>query len=126
MTVTAGQVQDIQTTIESELTSGTWSLYGATPEIKKDVEKLSSKNTWIGMRNTAGKIVYAFNNAPIYFDDRCELVIHSPNRTDLNKIYADVINIFSASSKNITIESTRDESKKNHYVKRITIKLLDV
>jgi len=126
MTVTAAQVQDIQTTVEDELVAGSFALYGSTPQIHKDVNMKTSKNAWINLKNTTGDIIYAVNNSPIRFDDMCELWIYAPNRTDVNKLYADVINIFSASSKNIIIVRPRDGSLRSKYVKIMNIELKDI
>ena len=126
MSVTEAQVQDMQTTVLAELKAGSFALYKSTPQIHIDVKMKTSKNAWINLTNTTGKIIYAVNNAPILFDDTCGLTIYAPNRGDVDKMYADVINIFSASSKNIIITKTRDGSLRRKYVKIIKIKLLDI
>jgi len=126
MTVSAAQVQDIQTTILSELSSGTWSLYGSQPTSYGENRIKFSKNVWIELYDSNSDIIYAMNNAPIYFDDTCELKIQTPNRTNLDKIYADVINIFTASSKNIIIQNPKDVPLRGKYTKTMTVKLLDI
>jgi len=126
MTITAAQVQDVQTTIKDELEAGSFALYGSTPPVYLDVDTKMAVNVWINLTNTQGEIIYAVNNAPLLFDDTCELWIYAPNRTDLNKIYADVVNIFSASSKNIIIERPRDLSVRGKYIKTMRVKLLDI
>jgi hypothetical protein len=126
MSVTEAQVQDMQTTVLAELKTGTFTIYGETPQIHLDTDKKSSKNAWLSLTNTTGKIIYTVNNSPLLFDDTCGLTIHMLNRSDADKVYADVINIFSESSKNITITRTRDGSLRGKYVKILKIKLLDI
>lgn len=126
MIVTEAQVQDIQTTIKAELIAGTFILYKETPQIHIDSEKKTSKNAWINLTNSLGDIIYAVNNSPILFDDSCDLWIHSPNRSDIDKIYADIINIFSESSKNIIIRKPKDIPLRSKYVKKMQVKLLDI
>ena len=126
MTLTAAQVQDIQTTVVTDLQAGTFTLYGQTPAIHKEAQKKSSKNTWIEVLNTRGDIVQAVNGAIILFEDSCELNIHSPSRTNVDKIYADVLNILVASERNYTLKRTRDKPLRSKYGKQIIIELKDI
>ena len=124
LTITTDQVQDLQTTIKEDLEAGTWTNYGSTPKIHTQEQKKSSKNTWIEVLDTTGEIIQAMNNAIIFFDDRCEININAQNRTDLNKLYADFLNI-TTSARNYKLEDTRDLPLRSKYNKNITISLKD-
>jgi hypothetical protein len=126
MTLTATQVQDIQTTIVNDLEAGTFTLYGSTPQIHKEAQKKSSKNTWIEVLATKGDIIQAMNGAIIYFSNRLELQVHSPNREDVDKIYADVLNILVDSSHSYTFSGSWDRPRRSRYARGFIIKLVDI
>jgi len=125
MSLTAAQVQDLQTTIVDDLEAGTFSLYGSTPQIHKQAQKKSSRNTWIEVLNTKGNIIQAMNGAIIYFTDKLELQVHSPNREDVDKIYADALNILVANPHAYTFSGTWDRPKRSKYGRGFIIKLID-
>ncbi|MDH3324005.1 MAG: hypothetical protein OEL89_00040 [Candidatus Peregrinibacteria bacterium] len=126
MTLIPSQVQDIQTTVVSILSAGTWSLYGSQPKTYIESQKKHVKDAWIEILGTSGTIQYTINGTVILFDDTCTLRIYSPNRSNLNKIYADVLNIFSASNYSILIKRTKDVPLRNKYRKELTIQLKDI
>ena len=123
MTLTAAQVQDIQTTIVNDLEAGTFTLYGSTPKIHKESQKKSSKNTWIEVLGSKGNIIQAMNGAIVHFTDRLELQIHSPNREDMDKIYADVLNILVDSTRSYVFSGEWDRPKRSKYARGFTIQL---
>ncbi len=125
MTITTEQVQDIQTTVIEVLKAGTYTNYNTTPTIYGENEKKSAKNVWIEVLNSNGNIIYAANSAPIYFEDTCELWIVSKNRSDINKLYADILNIFTIYKK-ITITKIRDIPLRSKYRKQLNLRLLDI
>lgn len=126
MTITTDQVQDLQTTVETDLLAGTWTNYTETPKIIKEDEKKGSKDDWIELIGTRGDITQAINGAIIYFTDTCLIRINAVNRTDLNKLYTDLLNILIATNRNYTLSKPRDLPKKKHYVKELTIELKDI
>jgi len=126
MTITTNQVQDLQTTVYTDLAAGTWTNYASTPKIHKEEQKKNSKNTWLEILTTRGNFVQAVNGAIIMFDDQCELQIHAQNRTDLNALYADTLNILVATSRGYTFARMSDVPKRSKYTKSFVIKLKDI
>ena len=123
MTLTTGQVEDLQTTVKTDLEAGTWTNYASTPKIHVEAQKKNSKNTWVEVLNTSGDVIQAANGAIILFDDQCEININTQNRTDLNKLYADFINILNTTGKGYTYHRTRDRPKRSKYNKNFIVKL---
>jgi len=126
MTLTTSEAQDLQTTIQSDLQAGTWTNFVSTPTVYKDTDEIEAHDEWIQLSQTAGNIVQAINGAVILFEDKCELEIRSANRTDLNKLYVDTINILNATSRGYSYLKTRDISRRDKYIKQITIQLKDI
>lgn len=126
MTLTTGQVQDLQTTIKNDLEAGTWTNYASTPKVHIEKQKKTSKNTWIEILNTTGNFMQAVNGAIILFEDQCELQIHAQNRTDINKLYVDVLNILVATSRSYMFSRSSDIPRRSKYTKSFMIKLKDI
>jgi len=126
MTITTSEVQDIQTTIRTDLEAGTWTNYGSQPKVYDEKRTKFGNNVYISIYNTSGNVVQAINGAVIMFEDQCVVEINSPNRTDLNKIYTDVLNILNATTRGYVYRRTQDVPKKTRYRKLITIQLKDI
>lgn len=129
MTLTEAQVQDLQTTVKADLVAGTWALHDkapAVPTIHTTAQKKNSKKTWIELLGSKGNIIQAMNGAIIMFNDRLELGIHAQNRSNLDKLYADTLNILVASSNAYVFARTQDKPKRSKYEKRFVIILKDI
>lgn len=126
MSVTVAQVQDLQTTVKDLIDAYSFPLYGEVPQAYKENSYKFARNIWIELKETTGNVVQAANGAVIMFEDTCKLEIRTPNRTDLNKIYADILNMLVSSQKGYYIKKTRDIPLKDKYRKILTIELKDI
>jgi len=108
------------------LTGGTWSNYGSTPHIIKEMagSKREAINEGIRLTNMRGTVLTTFSGEEITSDLRGALEIYARNASDRDNIVEDVKSILAGGSYTFSIEALWTERIRNRYEGYFEIKLV--
>lgn len=124
LTITASRVEYFATALKDDIEAYSFPLYGSVPKTYKPNETNRIKNVGIVIGQPDHDIACTMNNQPIYFNERIVVELWAKSESDLEKIYADFLNMLAASTLNVVPRGVRDKSRKGHYIKAIEIKRL--